>query len=105
MAWPMIEAVLDSEYSSLFNAERLGERSMLVFDTAESLVAPIMEDIEARFSGIRAFSLPSLGDGQDDRTRRRHIELGVKGDPSQVDAAFAAMRQAVEALGAAFDVT
>jgi len=105
MAWPMIEAVLDSEYSSLFNAERLGERSMLVFDTAESLVAPIMEDIEARFPGIRAFSLPSLGDGQDGRTRRRHIELGVKGDPSQVDAAFAAMRQAVEALGAAFDVT
>jgi len=64
-----------------------------------------MEDIEARFPGIRAFSLPSLGDGQDGRTRRRHIELGVKGDPSQVDAAFAAMRQGVEALGAAFDVT
>jgi molybdopterin-biosynthesis enzyme MoeA-like protein len=105
MAWPMIEAVLDGEYAALFNAERSGERSMVVFDTAESLVVPIMEEVEARFAGIRAFSLPSLGDGQDGRPRRRHIELGVKGDPSKIDAAFETMRRGVEALGAPFEVT
>ncbi len=105
MAWPMIEAVLDGEYPALFGAHRSGERSMLVFDTAESLVAPIMEDVEARFAGIRAFSLPSLGDGQDGRTRRRHIELGVKGDPAQVDAAFEAMRRGVEAINAPVEMT
>jgi molybdopterin-biosynthesis enzyme MoeA-like protein len=104
MAWPMIEAVLDGEYRALFNAERSGERSMVVFDTAESLVVPIMEAVEARFAGIRAFSLPSLGDGQDGRARRRHIELGVKGDPAQIDAAFETMRRGVEALGAPFEV-
>lgn len=105
MAWPMIEAVLDGEYSTLFNSDRSGERSMVVFDTAESLVAPIMEQVEARYAGIKAFSLPSLGDGQDGRTRRRHIELGVKGDHSSIDAAFETMRRGVEALGAPFELT
>ena len=105
MAWPMIEAVLDGEYRALFNAERSGERSMVVFDTAESLVVPIMEGVEARFAGIRAFSLPSLGDGQDGRARRRHIELGVKGDPSTIDAAFETLRRGVEVLGAPFELT
>jgi molybdopterin-biosynthesis enzyme MoeA-like protein len=105
MAWPMIEAVLDAEYRALFNSDRSGERSMVVFDTAESMVVPIMEQVEARFAGIKAFSLPSLGDGQDGRARRRHIELGVKGDPSQIDAAFEAMRQGVEGLGAPFELT
>lgn len=104
MAWPMIETVLDSEYSALFNSGRSAERSMMVFDTAESLVAPIMEDVEARYPGIKAFSLPSLGDGQDGRPRRRHIELGVKGDPALVDAAFEAMRGRVEAIGAPFEL-
>ena len=105
MAWPMIEAILDHEYAALFGSERIGERSMVVFDTAESLVAPIMEDVESRFAGIRAFSLPSVGDGRDGRVRRRHIELGVKGDPARVDAAFEAMRLGIEALGAPFEVT
>jgi molybdopterin-biosynthesis enzyme MoeA-like protein len=105
MAWPMIEAVLDQEYATHFHAERLGERSMVVFDTAESLVTPVMEEVEARFAGIRAFSLPSLGDGRDGRTRRRHIELGVKGDAATVDAAFDAMRRGIEALGAPFELT
>jgi molybdopterin-biosynthesis enzyme MoeA-like protein len=105
MAWPMIEAVLDGEYRELFGTDLTGERSMIVFDTAESLVAPVMEEVEARFAGVRAFSLPSLGDGQDGRARRRHIELGVKGDPSQIDAAFETMRRGVEALGAPFELT
>jgi hypothetical protein len=76
---------------------------MLVFDTPESLIAPLMEEVEACFAGIRAFSLPSLGDGRDGRPQRRHIELGVKGDPATVDAAFERMQRGVEALGAPFD--
>jgi molybdopterin-biosynthesis enzyme MoeA-like protein len=105
MAWPMIEAVLDGEYSALFHAERNGERSMIVFDVPESRVTPIMEDVESRFAGVKAFSLPSLGDGQDGRRRQRHIELGVKGDPALIDAAFDAMKRGVEALGAAYELT
>jgi molybdopterin-biosynthesis enzyme MoeA-like protein len=104
MAWPMIEAVLDGEYSEYFNRSPRVERAMLVFETPESLIAPLMEEIEARFPDVRAFSLPSVGDGRDGRPARRHIELGVKGPPQSVDAAFALLRDGVQKLGAAFEV-
>lgn len=103
MAWPMIEATLDRELAGQLEAEPIGERSMLVFDTPESLIAPLMDEVEARFAGIRAFSLPSLGDGQDGRPPRRHIELGVKGDPQLVDAAFERLLRGVDALGVQFE--
>lgn len=104
MAWPMIEAVLDGEYSEHFNRSPCVERAMLVFETPESLIAPLMEEIEARFPDVRAFSLPSVGDGRDGRPARRHIELGVKGPPRSIDAAFALLRDGVQQLGAAFQV-
>lgn len=104
MAWPMLEAVLDTEYSAHFNAEPIAERSLLIFGTPESAVVPIMVAIERDFPGIRTFSLPSLGDGGDGRLARRHIELGVKGSPAQIDAAFEALRRAVEQSGAEFSI-
>jgi molybdopterin-biosynthesis enzyme MoeA-like protein len=102
MAWPMIEAVLDSEYRSHFNAAPIVERSLLVFNTPESAVVPMMQQIERDFPQVRTFSLPSLGDGRDGRPARRHIELGVKGPPTQIDAAFESLRRAVEQSGAEF---
>jgi len=104
MAWPMLEAVLDSEYAAHFNAEPVAERSLLVFGTPESAVVPIMLKIEQDFAPVRTFSLPSLGDGRDGRLARRHIELGVKGPPERIDAAFEALRRAVEQSGAEFSV-
>ena len=104
MAWPMLEAVLDSEYAGHFNAEPVVERSLLIFGTPESAVVPIMVGIERDFPGIRTFSLPSLGDGGDGRLARRHIELGVKGSPGRIDAAFEALRRAVEQSGAEFSI-
>jgi len=100
----MLEAVLDSEYAGHFNAEPVVERSLLIFGTPESAVVPIMVGIERDFPGIRTFSLPSLGDGGDGRLARRHIELGVKGSPGRIDAAFEALRRAVEQSGAEFSI-
>lgn len=102
MAWPMLEAILDSEFSSLFNGSPRAERALLLFDVPESAIAPLMEQVEAQFEGIKAFSLPSIGDGQDGRPPRRHIELGVKGDPATIDAAYTLIRSGVVALGAEF---
>jgi molybdopterin-biosynthesis enzyme MoeA-like protein len=102
MAWPMIEAVLDAEYAQYFHRAPQAERAMLVFETAESLIAPLMDDVEARFAGVRAFSLPSIGDGRDGRPARRHIELGVKGAPELIDAAFAHLLQGVQKIGAEY---
>jgi hypothetical protein len=40
------------------------------------------------------FSLPSVGDGN----RRRHIELGVKGEPQAVEAAYVRMLSGLDTL-------
>ena len=46
------------------------------------------------------FSLPSVGDPQRGGIyARRHIELGVKGDPERVASAYLKLRDGVAALG------
>jgi molybdopterin-biosynthesis enzyme MoeA-like protein len=87
MAWPMIEWVLDAHYPHLFRKAAWLEKSVLVFELAESTLTPLMERIEADFPGVKVFSLPSVGDDK----LRRHIELGVKGEPTAVEAAYEAM--------------
>ena len=87
MAWPMIAWVLDTCYRDLFHREARAERALLVYGQAEATLTPLMEGLQARYPGIRVFSLPSVGDA----TTRRHIELGVKGDPAQVAPAFEEM--------------
>jgi molybdopterin-biosynthesis enzyme MoeA-like protein len=58
-----------------------------VYGQAESVLTPLMERLEASYPGVNVFSLPSVGDMR----TRRHIELGVKGDPVQVGSAFEEM--------------
>lgn len=95
MAWPMIEWVLDTHYADLFHRQAHAEQAMLVYGQAEAVLVPLMEAIEARYTGVRVFSLPSVGeDGS-----RRHIELGVKGVPAEVAPAFAAMRAELDRVG------
>jgi hypothetical protein len=55
-----------------------------------------MEDIEARFAGVKVFSLPSV----DHPTFGRHIELGVKGRPDDTVPAFAALLAGLHERGA-----
>jgi molybdopterin-biosynthesis enzyme MoeA-like protein len=102
MAWPMIEWVLDVHYGTWFHRAVQLERSFIVFDTPESAIAPLMEDVERRFPAVKAFSLPSIGDGSDGRLARRHIELGVKGSAEQIDEAFARLKRTVAEMGAPF---
>jgi molybdopterin-biosynthesis enzyme MoeA-like protein len=98
MAWPMIAWVLDTHYAHLFHAESRAERSLMVYEQAEAALTPLMELLQAAYPGVRVFSLPSVGDAQ----TRRHIELGVKGQPEQVDAAFAAMGAELDRVGAEY---
>jgi molybdopterin-biosynthesis enzyme MoeA-like protein len=95
MAWPMVEWVLDNRYRKLFNTERWGEASILVFEAGESQLIPTMQAVESGFKGIKVFSLPSMGsDGS-----RIHVELGVRGDPGQVDPAMNELRRLVAGAG------
>lgn len=87
MAEPMLTWVLDTHYSHLFHQHERAEKSVLVFEIAESALTPLMERLEVDFPLIKVFSLPSVGNHQ----IRRHIELGVKGQPVQVEQAFAVL--------------
>jgi molybdopterin-biosynthesis enzyme MoeA-like protein len=100
MAWPMIEWVLDTKYAHLHHAMAHAERSLYVFELMESTLTPLMEKIEADFPGVRVFSLPSVGDAERGGVfARRHIDLGVKGEPEAVAAAFVKLREGVHLLG------
>jgi molybdopterin-biosynthesis enzyme MoeA-like protein len=95
MAWPMIEWVLDTHYSAYFNQSSFADKSMIVYQLAEADATPLMEAIEKEFDGIKVYSLPSMGEAG----QRRHIELGVKGAETKINAAFAALQQGAFALG------
>lgn len=104
MAWPMIEWVLDTDYREYFYSAPQLERSLLLFATPESAVTPLLQEIEARFAGVRTFSLPSLGDGADGRLARRHIELGVKGPPEIANKAYEFLQAQLQARGAQIEL-
>jgi len=95
MAWPMIEWLLDQRYAHLQGGARQQEHSLIVFGGMEATLTPLMEDIEARFAGVKVFSLPSV----DHPEYGRHIELGVKGSGDGLEAAFAALHGGLLALG------
>ena len=54
-----------------------------------------LEEVNARYKRLKAFSLPSMGEG----ATRRHIELGVRGAPGEVGPAMEDIRRGVQALG------
>jgi len=100
MAWPMLEWVLDAKYAHLHDSQRWAEASAIVYGLAESTVSPLMEALNAKYRGLKAFSLPSMGEGG----TRRHIELGVRGAPGEVGPAMEQLRAGVAALGGTLDV-
>ncbi len=95
MAWPMVEWVLDTRYRHLFNEVPEADESVIVYDSAESTLTPLMEELEAKFPRLKVYSLPSMGQSG----KRRHIELGVRGDPEVIAAAMEDLRRGVEKLG------
>ncbi|SEP95702.1 Predicted nucleotide-utilizing enzyme [Ectothiorhodospira magna] len=92
MAWPMVEWVLDTHYTHLFSTVPVIERLILVSDTPESDLVPLMESVLERFPAIRMASLPASAHGC------REVELGIKGPADQV---AEATRWVIEALNQA----
>ncbi len=97
MAWPMIEWALDTHCAQAQRTPATRERSVIVFGAMEATLTPLMEDLEARFAGIKVFSLPSV----DHPEWGRHIELGVKGgDAPLLAAAYAELLTGLRRHGA-----
>lgn len=80
MAWPMLEWTLDTRYRALQHIRRhFAEHSFLVFSMPESRITPAMQTVETRWPGVRAFSLPSVGEAGG----TPHIDLGEGAIPGQ----------------------
>ena len=95
MAWPMVEWVLETRYRERFDSQKWAEASMLVYEAGESQLIPAMKTVESEYQGVKVFSLPSMGaDGS-----RIHVELGVRGEPAQVEPAMERLRHEVRAAG------
>jgi len=100
MAWPMVEWVLDHRYRDLHHSVPEADASIVVYDSAESILIPLMLEVEKRFARLKVFSLPHMGE---DGTRR-HIELGVRGDPEEVAQAIEVLKAGVTAVGGTFEI-
>lgn len=94
MAWTMMEWTLDTRYRDLQHKVTRVEHSFLVFKLPESRITPALEELERRWPGVKAFSLPSMGE-----TGHPHIDLGVKGEPTAAAEALAYLRAEVEKVG------
>ncbi|HEX5371195.1 MAG TPA: molybdopterin-binding protein [Aquabacterium sp.] len=101
MAWPMMAWVLDQCHPQLQGLGRMAEHAVVVYGAIESHLTPLMVEIESRFAPVKVFSLPSV----DHPVHGRHIELGVKGQGEQVGAAFDALVQGLNQLGASMGPT
>ena len=99
MAWPMVEWVLEQRYAGLFHLKKEAEASIMVYESAESTLTPLMLAVEAKYRGLKVFSLPSVGEGG----KRRHIELGVRGAPDEVPSALEELKRGVIATGGVWE--
>ncbi len=96
MAWPMIEWVLDNEYAGLGNMQYV-EEALMVFNTYESAIIPLMEKVLAQWPSVKLFSLPIMSD------EPPRIELGVKGCPIDVKEALAELKAGLRLVGATWE--
>lgn len=92
MAWPMIEWVLDQLPPLWFSQRNRQERSIILFDAMEATLTPLMLQIERDHPGVKVFSLPSV----DHPEWGRHVELGVKGQTADVEAAYRDLKAGLE---------
>jgi molybdopterin-biosynthesis enzyme MoeA-like protein len=92
MAWPMMEWVLDTYYSHLFNQVAIVEAAILVRDAGESQLIDLMNTVVKNHPETKLFSLPKLGPN-------KTIELGVKGYAPAVESAMQEIRAGVTAAG------
>jgi molybdopterin-biosynthesis enzyme MoeA-like protein len=99
MAHAMLEWCLDRYYASLFHQHVEAEASIIVWNGVEGTLTPLMQEVEARYPGIKVFSLPAVATA----TVSRHIELGVRGQPDQVAPAIQVLQEGVSRFAFAWE--
>lgn len=95
MAWPMLEWVLDTQLKHLHYAVPRDEQAIIVYEAPESALLDLMNRITRDYPKATLFSLPSFGG----EGVRRHIELGMRGEPESVRSAMQEIRAETTRLG------
>lgn len=96
MAWPMLEAVMDTRYRAFHHPVVSDEVSFLAYGLPEARITPALQRVQTDWPQLRAFSLPSVGEDG----RSPHIELGLKGPSEYLPQALAYLREQAQTLGA-----
>jgi molybdopterin-biosynthesis enzyme MoeA-like protein len=103
MAWPMMEWVLDREYSQHFHQTTQAEEIIVIKEAGESTLIDMMDRIVANYPDVKLSSLPQhLPDGKGGIARI--IELSLRGHPQSVPNAMLEVKSAVQGMGFVFDV-
>ena len=92
MAWPMVEWVLDNEYAHLHAPDQRIQQTLLLENTTEGPLIPLMEEVVARFPDLKLSCLPAA-DGS------RRVDLGLKGTPERVAEGMAVLQEGLLQLG------
>ena len=100
MAHPMMEWVLETFHSAEFHKADISEKGLIVYEIPEARITPVMEDIERDFDQVRIFSLPHLPR----EGRQSYIELGVKGETRQAEAAFEKIKSELQRMNIKFEI-
>ena len=98
MAWPMVNWVLATHYPELQRPVRPAAYALWIERTPESELIPIMEQVLTHHPMIRLSSLPHIGE-------QPCIELAVRGEPTEADAAWERLTGALGAAGIGFTTT
>jgi len=100
MAHPMMEWVLETYHQADFHKGDIAEKGLIVHETPEARITPLMEEIERDFDLVKVFSLPHLPK----EGRRSFIELGVRGEKSRTEAAFEKLKEKLQQIGVEFEI-
>jgi molybdopterin-biosynthesis enzyme MoeA-like protein len=92
MAWPMIEWMLDTYFAEQARAPAVSHAVRV--DAKESDLIPLLEALGDAYPAVRFSSLPEMRDGGG-----YVVELGVSGPAAEVEVAFAALDERLEADG------
>jgi molybdopterin-biosynthesis enzyme MoeA-like protein len=89
MAWPMVEWLLDNEYSHLRDLKPRCERIITITKGRESDLLDTMNDIVDHYPDLKLSSLPHLGEVP-------YILFSLRGEAQQVEQAMQVMIKAIE---------
>ncbi len=89
MSWPMLEWLLDNNYSDLKNLAPESEQVIYITKGRESDLLTVMQQITINFPELRLSSLPNLG-------KNTHIEFSLRGKQEHIEQAMLMLKKAIE---------